>query len=264
MSLIRLKRLTVACSLAVTAGLAAGCEVSIAGLAGHATETVTRSYPLRQGGSVRIANTNGRIDVEAADQDTVEVTTERIARAATDNAARDLLSRVTIKEDVTPDRVSIETGSMGMMIAASLEIRYRVRAPRAAAVSLKTSNGRISIDGGTGALELRSTNGPLEIRGAAGPVTASTSNGPISASLAAVGASPVSLETTNGRIDLAVPGDARATLDASCTNGRIDVSGLTLESSEQSRRHVVGRLNGGGAAVSVRTTNGGIRVRAAS
>lgn len=264
MSLTRLKRLTVACVLGATAGLSAGCEVSIAGLTGHATETVTRSYPLKPGGLIRIANVNGRIDFEAADSDTVEVATERIARAATDHAAKDILGRVNIREDVTADRVSLETGSMGMMVAASLEIRYRVRAPRAAAVNLKTVNGRIAVDGGAGTMELKSTNGAIEIRGTTGAVTAGTTNGPISASFSTVDATPIALETTNGRVELVLPRDARANLDASCTNGRIDVSGLTLESSEQSRRHVIGRLNGGGAAVSVRTTNGGIRVRAAS
>ena len=46
--------------------------------------------------------------------------------------------------------------------------------------------------------------------------------------------------------------------------GGINVSGLKLETTESTRRRVEGKLNGGGTLIDLRTTNGGIRVRARS
>src|SRR5262249_30094407 len=82
---------------------AAACDVSIGDLTGRATDEWTRTYQLTPGGEIRITNTNGRIDVEPADGAAVEVKAEKIARAATDEGARELLPRITIREDVKPD-----------------------------------------------------------------------------------------------------------------------------------------------------------------
>src|SRR4051812_19624122 len=89
--------------------LVTGCDMSIGHLTGRATDEWTRRYPLSPGGEIRVVNTNGRIEVEPGEGAEVEVRAERIARAATDAGARELLPRITIKEDIAPDRISIQT-----------------------------------------------------------------------------------------------------------------------------------------------------------
>src|SRR3979411_1354977 len=97
----------------------AGCDVSLGNLSARATEEWTHTYPLTAGGEIRIVNTNGRIDVEGVDGSTVESRAERFARGATDAAAKELLPRIVIKEDVKPDRITLETERMsGIMIGA--------------------------------------------------------------------------------------------------------------------------------------------------
>ena len=114
-------------ALAVTA-----CDVHLGNLAGRATDEWTHTYPLTAGGQVRIGNTNGKIEIEGVDGSTVEIRAERIAKGVTDTAARELLPRIEIKEDVRPDRVSVETARMsGIMFGAAFEVRYHVRAPNA-------------------------------------------------------------------------------------------------------------------------------------
>src|SRR5262245_55172690 len=87
-----------------------GCDMGMAHLAGRATDEWTHTYPLNSGGEIHIVNTNGRIEVEPIDGAEVVVRAERIARAATDDGARELLPRINIKEEATPDRVFIQTG----------------------------------------------------------------------------------------------------------------------------------------------------------
>jgi len=242
-------------------GLAA-CDVRLGHLAGRATDEWTHSYPLAAGGTVRIGNTNGKVEVEGVDGSTVEIRAERVARAVLDEAARDLLPRIEIKEDVRPDRVSVETARMsGMMFGASFEVRYHVRAPKNAVIDAASTNGQVSVAGLSGKVVAHTTNGGVVGKALSGGVDARATNGGVNIELAAVGADPISLRTTNGGVTLTVPESAKADVSASCTNGGISISGVKLELSEHSRRRIEGKLNGGGTAIELHTTNGGVRLR---
>jgi len=249
-------------ALPLALGLA-GCDLSLAHLSARATDEWTHTYPLTAGGEIRIINTNGVIDVEGVDGSTVEVRAERIAKGATEAAAKELLPRIVIKEDVTPDRVSLETERMsGVMIGAGFEVRYHVRAPKSALVYVTNTNGLVSVTGLAGKVVAHTTNGGVKGSGLSGGVEARTTNGGVTIDMASVGADPISLETTNGGVSLALPEKAKATVTASCTNGGISVGSLdNFEVSEKSRRHLEGKLNGGGTSVELHTTNGGVRLR---
>jgi hypothetical protein len=249
--------------LPLVAGLA-GCDMSLGNLTARATEEWTRTYPLSPGGEVRIVNTNGRIDVEGVEGSAVEVRAERIARGATEAAARELLPRIVIKEDSKPDRLSLETERLsGIMIGVAFEVRYHVRAPKGAAINVTNTNGAVMLTSLGGKVKAHTTNGGVTGSNLTGGLDARSTNGRVSIDIAAVGPERISLLTTNGGVTLALPETAKADLSASCTNGSINVSALGgLEISEKSRRHLEGRLNGGGTPIEVVTTNGGIRVRA--
>src|SRR5438128_1406301 len=110
-----------------------GCEMALHDLRGSASDSSTKSYPLAEGGIVEIDNVNGKIDLQGTDTPTVEITTERIAKAATDEGARQLLPNIKIEESASPDHITIKTGNVsGVLIGASYEVRYTIRAPRSA------------------------------------------------------------------------------------------------------------------------------------
>jgi Putative adhesin len=244
-------------ALAVTA-----CDVHLGNLAGRATDEWTHTYPLTAGGQVRIGNTNGKIDIEGVDGNTVEIRAERIAKGVTDTAARELLPRIEIKEDVRPDRVSLETARMsGIMFGAAFEVRYHVRAPQNAVIDVSNTNGLVTVSGMSGKVVAHTTNGGVTGKGLSGGVDARATNGGVNIDLASVGSDRIVLRTTNGGVTLTVPESAKADVSASCTNGGISVSGVKLEVSEQSRRHLEGKLNGGGTPIELHTTNGGVRLR---
>lgn len=262
LSTARAPRLVVCALLLPLAWSLAACDMSLGNLAGRATDEWTRTYPLAAGGEVRIVNTNGRIEVEAADGNSVEVRAERIARAATDEGARELLPRITIKEDISPDRVSIETERLGgIMIGAGYEVRYHVRAPKAATVDVTNTNGAVLVTGLAGKVAAHTTNGSVTTKNLTGPVDARTTNGSVNVDLASVKSGRIAVRTTNGSVTLNVPDDAKADVVATWTNGGINVSNVKMEVSERSRRRFEGRINGGGAPIDLQTTNGGIRIR---
>jgi hypothetical protein len=239
------------------------CDMSLAHLTARATDEWNRSYPLAPGGEVRIVNTNGKIEIEGVDGSTVEVRAERIARGATDTAARELLPRIVIKEDVTPDRVSLETERMsGILIGVSFEVRYHVRAPKDAVVKVTNTNGQVALTTLSGDVTAQTTNGGVNGKALSGAVDARSTNGGVTIDMASVGSGRIAMRTTNGGVTLTLPETAKADISASCTNGGINVNSLDkLEITESSRRKLEARLNGGGAPIELRTTNGGIRVR---
>ena len=240
-----------------------GCDMSLGNLIGRAADEWTHTYPLSAGGEVRIVNTNGKIDIEGVDGATVEVRAERIARGASDEAAKELLPRIVIKEDSKPDRVTIETERMsGILIGAAFEVRYHVRAPKGAVITVTNTNGQVVLNALAGKVVAMTTNGGVKGTNLSGGVDARSTNGGVSIDMASVGPERISLETTNGGVTLMLPEKAKATVSASCTNGGISVGSLdNFDVSEKTRRHLDGKLNGGGTAIELSTTNGGIRLR---
>ena len=240
----------------------AGCDVSLGTLSERAADEWTHTYPLTAGGEVRIANTNGRVEIEGVDGSTVEVHAERIAKGATEAAARELLPRIVIKEDAKPDRIAVETERLGgIMIGASTEVRFHVKAPKNAVVTVTNTNGLITLTGLSGNVSAHTTNGGVRGRDLSGGVDARATNGGVDIDLLSVGADKIMLSTVNGGVTLGVPETAKADVMATCTNGGISVSGVKLDVTEQSRRRVEGKMNGGGTAIELSTVNGGVRLR---
>jgi hypothetical protein len=258
----------------VASAVVTGCDVIVqsmdqGGLGGggiKATDTWTRTYAVGGAGvEVIVVNLNGKVQVEAADGDKVEVKAELTARAGTEAAAKDLLKQVQIVDEATATRVRIQTRHQKTFGRQGVTVTYTLRVPRAVKVNLETVNGGISVAGIEGGTRAESTNGSVECRLLAGGVKASSTNGSIKVDLKAVGAEGVELETTNGGIDVRLPETAKASVVARCVNGGISVDGLTIErSGESTRRRLDGQMNGGGPTLRAETVNGGIHFRKSS
>jgi hypothetical protein len=251
-------------AIAVLCASLGACDLALSSFNEQATDTWAKKFPLSDGGRLEVKNTNGFIRVEVG-SDQVEVSAERVARAATPEAAKEMLSKIEVVEDVSSDRVRLETrrpsGGFGR---GNVEVRYTIRVPSSAQVDLQNTNGEVRVTGVTRGVRVSTTNGAIDGRGLGGEVRASTTNGGVDLELASV-TRPVHVSTTNGGVSVRIPSDAKADLEATCTNGGIDVSGIDLDvEGERTRRRLAGRLNGGGPRLDVSTTNGAIEIRGKS
>lgn len=263
-------RIPSAALVAVLVAASAACEIqagegdfSVDFSRGQARDTWTRSYPLPAGGRIEIINVNGQIRAEASTGSSVEVTVERSASAGSDEAARDLLSQVEMREEVSAERVRIETRAPRVRLGG-VKAAYLVRVPAGVHVDLRTINGGVRLDGLGGEVRATSTNGGVQGRLAgASRLEARTTNGGVDVDVAGPIAEDgdLRLSSVNGGVRLKVPSETRADLTARCTNGRVSVSDLPMVvDGEQTRRRVQGSLNGGGARIDVQTTNGGVSI----
>jgi hypothetical protein len=268
---IRGRAVAGALAMALGGGLAtAGCDLNVGdgnfnvGLAsGKATNTWTRTYTLSEGGTIEVVNQNGPITVEpAAAGGQVEIRAERMARSSSDEAAKELLKKIEIREDVSSTRVHVETRAPKTWGRDGHEVKYFVKAPPGVFINARSTNGSLQLTRLPNDIEASTTNGGVKGESLSGHVEVTTTNGGLEVGLTAVSPKGVRLETTNGGIDLTLPKTANADLSVQVTNGGSHIADdLPFTAvGERTRRHVEGKLNAGGGRVELSTTNGGISV----
>src|SRR6266550_6918466 len=149
-----------ALAAAVVAAALASSSCAIGPLNAEARDTWHQTYNLSKTGEVSISNVNGRVEIEGVDGSTVEVSAEKIARAATEQLAKELLPKIPINDRSTADLVFVETGRIsGILIGASYSVEYHVKVPKTAMVRATTVNGGIHVSALGGRTIARTTNG---------------------------------------------------------------------------------------------------------
>jgi Putative adhesin len=254
-----------ACDIRVDEGGIQGVRV----IEGEAEDVWSRTYTLAADGRLEINGQNGEIDVRAAAGPQVEVRAERRVRAGSDEEAKQLLAKLEVREEVTPDSVRITTGGEesswrppGLGRRADARVQYRVRVPAGLTLTFRTENGGIRLENVDGRITATTTNGGITGAGVAGSLVAETVNGGIRMDLVSI-AGDVTMTTTNGGVRVDLPADVKAALEASCVNGGIDIDDeFGVPQPDRRARTLSAALNGGGPKVTAATVNGGIRIRA--
>jgi hypothetical protein len=264
-----MSRLAGIAGLLCTLCLVIGCDVKVGkeGVSvdvahGRATDEWKRAYSLKPGGRLDIVNVSGEITVLASDGAGVEVVASREARAATDELAQEALQKAQIVEQVSPDRVSIESRlDRRNGVSQRVNVAFTVRIPAGLTASIKTESGGLRFDRVDGVLTAQTTNGPIVGRELSGSVNASTVNGGIRIEIAKL-TGDSRIVAVNGPIELALASDVNATLEASVVNGPVLIAdGVPLTATDKSPQHVAGTINRGGPTIFVNTTNGAVRVK---
>src|SRR4029079_1635559 len=246
---------------------------------GKAQDTWTRSYPAGTDGRLEIININGRITAEAFDGTSIEITAERTAKASTDDAARELLKQIEMREEVGEGRVRVEVRAPRFRGGSGHEIKWTIKVPRGVSADLRTINGGVKMNGLNGDIRARTTNGGITGTAiVATAIDAKVTNGGVDIELARpVTSGTYELEAVNGGVSLTMPADSKADVAARCVNGGIRVDGLDVKVNSEStstpnefEQHVEGakkfrrrldwQINGGGARVSLATVNGGVKL----
>ena len=124
----------------------------------------------------------------------------------------------------------------------------------------RTSGGAIAVRGFSGDTEVKTSGGKLTLENIKGGLTGKTSAGTITAALADPVPGDVSLHTSAGSIEIAVPPKAGMNVDckASMGNIRTEIPMLATRSDDD---RLEGTLNGGGKALTLKTSVGSITIK---
>lgn len=200
---------------------------------------------------------NGGIAVEGSARRDIAVRARVVATAKTKDEARAILSRVQVT--ATADHVSADGPRLNDR--ESWHVSYRVAVPTATPLSLKSTNGGISIRDVNSHVEFSTVNGGVKLARMAGEVEGRTSNGGLDIELdgSTWDGAGLDVQTRNGGVKLAIPSNYSAHLETGTVNGHIQIDfPVTVQGS-------IGKsfstdLGSGGPPVRVRTSNGGVKI----
>lgn len=129
-------------------------------------------------------------------------------------------------------------------------------------LSLETGDGRIELNGVDGTLRANTGDGPVRVSGRFDVLDLKTGDGRIEAEAAAGSRMTAdwTLRTGDGSLSLRVPEDFSAEVDIHTSDGNIDLDMPVTVSGRTNRRTVRGKLNAGGALLTMKTGDGSIRL----
>lgn len=169
----------------------------------------------------------------------------------------------------TNNHVTITTDSWRRAIDLTIKV------PRQFSLQLSTTQqGDIVVENVAGEFEISNVNGSIRLQQVAGSALLNSINGRLTASFTAVTPrAPMSFSTANGQIDLTLPVAVKATLKLKSDRGAVysdfdlavDPAAPTQVGPQRLSQDgwTVGRLNGGGADITVQSLEGTIVVRKA-
>ena len=175
--------------LALTAALAL---VALTASATTLEETFDRTYDVRPGALLSLANTNGHITVHAWDQPRVRIHADKRVQGSGD-VAKEAMADLKIEVAPTGGGLRIVTrypkrggdGFFDWMLGSHVNasVTYDITVPRSMNLDLDNPNGAIEVADVRGSHKICTTNGRIELARCAGDVEAETTNGGIKAEL---------------------------------------------------------------------------------
>lgn len=223
---------------------------------------IERNPPIEQQGNViRI----GRFpDSDLARN--ISISYEVTVPSATKLAARTGSGSIVVGAIAGPAEVKSGSGSIKVDGAGSLEASTGSGSIAAMAVAgpTKASSGSGSItvtQAGKGDVIVSASSGGITLKGVDGAARVNSSSGSIA--IEGRPAGPWSINASSGGITMTVPPDAAFDLDARSNSGNIDsVHPVTMEvTGKIDKRHVEGKVRGGGPLVQVHCSSGNIRIK---
>ena len=205
------------------------------------------------------AGRNGGIRIEGWDRNEIRILAVVNANARSEADAKQLASEVQIQAG--GGRVS--SAGPSTQGRQWWSVSFRINVPRKNDLDLNANNGGVSITGVSGTIRFETTNGGVNLTDLAGDVRGATRNGGLTVRLSGTrwDGTGLDVQTNNGGVTLAIPEGYNAELTTRTVNGgfRSDFP-MTIQGELNPRQGISTTLGAGGAPVSVRTTNGGLRI----
>lgn len=258
----------------------AGAVGALAGCLGSAfgetvTETVSESYDVGPETVVSVSNRNGDVTVDPTDDDELSLTGEKRANSESglDSISIDVTEGERFSVEVTFQSGSdFESRSVDLTVAVPDGVRVTRAATENGDVSAggvrgdleaRTSNGTVELFDVDGFVGAETTNGDVVVRDTTGLDGARTTNGDVDVDLLAM-RGDVTCRSVNGDVTVAAGEDVSAAIRMETDTGEATVEGIPHTVENQRRGFVRGQLRGGGErTLSLRTTNGDVRLEAA-
>jgi DUF4097 and DUF4098 domain-containing protein YvlB len=264
------------------------------GPAGVRADEVAKSFTMSGHAHVRVQTDDGSVRVSTGDIKQVEIRVEYTGY----KLDRDLQVSTSQNGDSVEVIAKTHGGNWFNFGVRHSSLRVEVHMPKDADLEVtsgdgsveadsingnldvKTGDGHISVQGAKGNIRLRTGDGHIEGRALDGRAEITTGDGHVNvegrfdaltiktgdgsvtarAGKGSTVASQWNIHTGDGSVDLDLPGEMQANLDASTHDGRISLGIPVMVEGTFSSTKILGKMNGGGQTIVVRTGDGSIHL----
>jgi DUF4097 and DUF4098 domain-containing protein YvlB len=209
-----------------------------------------------RGADLTVDSTNGVLDLQGMTASgLLKATSDFGSLSLTDGQASSLdikstNGKVTLENLIVEDKVTVYN-DFGDLTLNSVD---------AGAYDLKTKNGKIELDQARGSIKAQSDFGDVEVLNVEnGMLDLSSTNGAVTFS-GSLAAGPHKLSSDFGNITLTLPADSALNVDLQTDFGKISSDFEITVSGALESNHWVGKFNGGGEELNVKTKNGNITI----
>lgn len=262
--------------------LMAGCfNIGCCSMQAKYERTVELSAPLSPGSAFEAQTHNGSIKINGADVTDCNMTATIVARAATDEEARELAEKVKVTLVPSGNRLITRIDKPTRLINKSVSVSLDVEVPNQTDLKLVTHNGSVKISDIKGRLDAATHNGKVTCERISGTTAFKTHNGSITCGEisgstqlkshngsikafytdTAPSVCDISIVAYNGGIELKTPPGYSAQVDASTHNGSINTDLPITVTGKVSKSKLTGTIGAGEGQLHLETHNGSIRIR---
>jgi hypothetical protein len=216
---------------------------------------ITRTFPLKPGAMLWLANSSGDISVEGWDGDEAQVKITKRGGSAEER------EDVEITQQESDEGLSLRTSEHPDEVKG---VSYEIKIPRdVRGIEIKSRDSNVTLANLAGDVSLNVLRGDFSLKGLTGTLSARTMKGDISVNLKdATPSGPQSLNAVSGSITLNV-GGANAELKAETISGDVKADGdlgLSVE-KRVAGEHAAGTLGKGGQPIVAKTVSGDIKIK---
>ncbi len=250
---MKLRRVSLlACAVLLLTGTAAAAQE---------TERVQRTVPLAPGGTLKVKNFSGHVNITATDRPEVVID-------ATRRAPRERLDRIKLDVQVSGSTVIIDANkkvSDSWFRNNVVETDMEIQVPRQVNLDIDAFSSEVTARGVDGSHKLHSFSGTTRLVDVNGPIKADSFSGDFHLELTSADTKPeLNVHTFSGDIDIRVPAAARAAVDFNSFSGDLH-SDVPMMLKSKSHRSLKGELGTGGEAsgtsIHLKTFSGDVRIR---
>lgn len=209
-----------------------------------------------RGVDVTVTSTNGMLDLQ-------DVAASGALKAGSDFGSISIVNSRAASVDARSTNGEISLGNVSVEGEVTVSNGFgdlTLDAVDAGGYDLETQNGKIRVDQAQGPITARSDFGDVEVLNVEnGTIDLSSSNGSITFS-GSLADGPHSISSDFGNVTLTLPAETALNVDLQTEFGKITSAFEITVSGALDENHWVGKFNGGGADLTVKTNNGNITI----
>jgi hypothetical protein len=256
---IKYVALLLLCSLLIYVPIAGCCDDDYKA---KYEKTQRLSAPLPTGQTLCLQNNVGEIKVSGADVNDCNVTAVITAKAPTEEKARELAEKVSIKLEPAADILYIKVEAPSNKPKCSINIDFDITVPKQTALQLGTNVGEITVTDINRAVRIESNVGAVSCREITSDVEVKTNVGQVIVlySKTAPAACSANIKTDIGEIDFTAPPGLSAQVDLAANLGSIQTD-LPLTVKGMMNQKSTGTIGKGEGRVTLKTNIGAIKIK---